>query len=201
MSSSRRLIGYDVREDFDSVAREWTDERKARFLIRGDVMAPLSVDTDVWRSIFDVQPSMERPAWTGYVQDAWSDLDALLAALAPRDGRRIVEGHVAVLELVERGCTEPELVRWHERVLRVSPPTDGLSLDFLGYDVADWFLLSGLMNCALDQSLPSLWIARLNGYHLFETSEDADDFRRLVNRLVPEHAPFFVYGLSLVRPS
>ena len=43
------------------------------------------------------------------------------------------------------------------------------------------------------------WGPRLNEHHLFKNAESAFAFRLVTNRRVPEHAPFFVYGLWLIR--
>lgn len=70
--------------------------------------------------------------------------------------------------------------------------------EFLGYDVGDAGLLSGLMNCGYDEEAAELrerFARHLNHHHLFYDRERALHFARLTNERVPEHAPFFVYGL------
>ena len=73
---------------------------------------------------------------------------------------------------------------------------------FLGFDVSDGSLLSGLSNCGYypDElsTLRPQWQSRLNAWHLFEAREDAFEFRSLADKRVTEHAPFFVFGLYLV---
>jgi len=69
----------------------------------------------------------------------------------------------------------------------------------LGYDVADAGLLSGLTNCgytaAEKDALVEDWAAHLNDLHLFGTARAAHRFAEHADRRVPEHAPFYVYGL------
>jgi hypothetical protein len=73
----------------------------------------------------------------------------------------------------------------------------------LGFDVGGAGLLSGLMNCGYeDAERPALveeWAPRLNEHHLFTDAESAFAFRLETNRRVVEDAPFFVYGLWVVK--
>jgi hypothetical protein len=71
--------------------------------------------------------------------------------------------------------------------------------DLLGYDVADYGLLGGLTNCGyvLEEaaSLAPVWAPFLNEWHLFDNPEHATAFAAVTETRVPEHAPFFVYGI------
>ena len=61
---------------------------------------------------------------------------------------------------------------------------------------------SGLSNCGYTDagaaSLRSQWAGLLNEHHLLGDLEKAFEFRDLSERRVPEHTPFFVFGLWLV---
>jgi hypothetical protein len=85
----------------------------------------------------------------------------------------------------------------------MTPEGRSPSWPFLGFDVGSGGLLSGLMNCGYEDdertAMTELWGPRLNEHHLFEDAESAFVFRHVTNRRVPEHAPFFVYGLWLIR--
>lgn len=77
------------------------------------------------------------------------------------------------------------------------------SHSFLGYDVADAGLTSGLMNCGYTDDATQLrehWARHLNRCHLFSDRARALHFLRITSERVPEHAPFFVYGLYLLNP-
>lgn len=77
------------------------------------------------------------------------------------------------------------------------------SPSFLGYDVADSFLTSGLMNCGYANEAAELrerWARHLNLHHLFSERARALHFCRITNERIPEHAPFFVYGLYRLNP-
>ncbi|MCC6953741.1 MAG: hypothetical protein IT290_06460 [Deltaproteobacteria bacterium] len=70
---------------------------------------------------------------------------------------------------------------------------------FLGYDVADEWLLSGLSNCGLgrDQSADtkSQYNAEMNSLGLFASAHAAERFAHFLDARVTEHAPFSVYGI------
>jgi hypothetical protein len=79
-------------------------------------------------------------------------------------------------------------------------PSDLNKYTFLGFDISDWGLISGLSNCGLDpdETLTGYrhqWGPRLNRHHLFDNYNDAHRFTGFSDRRVPEHAPFFVFGL------
>jgi len=69
----------------------------------------------------------------------------------------------------------------------------------LGYDIADDVFLSGLSNCGYTDeektALRSTWASRLNRFHLFDQADVAFEFKTLTEARVPEHAPFFVFGI------
>jgi hypothetical protein len=69
----------------------------------------------------------------------------------------------------------------------------------LGYDVADYDLLGGLTNCGYTPgeaaSLAPVWAPLLNEWHLFGKPEDATAYAAVTAGRVPEHAPFFGYGI------
>ena len=71
--------------------------------------------------------------------------------------------------------------------------------DLLGYDVADDDLLGGLANCGYTPgeaaSLAPVWAPLLNEWHLFGNPGDAVAYAAVTARRVPEHAPFFGYGI------
>jgi hypothetical protein len=70
---------------------------------------------------------------------------------------------------------------------------------FLGYDVADESLISGLSNCrySVDElnALRADCAGKLNHVGLFGTLEAADLFRTITDSRVPEHAPFWIFAL------
>jgi hypothetical protein len=73
------------------------------------------------------------------------------------------------------------------------------SWHFLGYDVADQWLVSGLSNCGYIEDEREewrlKWSRRINNLHLLLDVDDAHEFAQATNQRVAEHAPFYVYGL------
>ncbi len=77
-------------------------------------------------------------------------------------------------------------------------------LTLLGYDVADGGKLSGLANCGYESPERDIaraeYSAKLNEHHLFRALDEALVFRTYTEERVPEHAPFFVYGVYAKGP-
>jgi len=186
----------------------WRDGRAACALLRTDgVIKPLSVDAAVWGSAFDAIPGAAFPAWIGGHIDLWDDLAELTGYLASAAATgRVPRPYwvVAFTVVEELGVREyldahpPETALLH--VGEARPPAVDPAWEFLGYDVADAGRLSGLSNCLYagdeeDAPLVAAFRDRVNAYHLFAALGDADAFRLASDRRVPEHAPFFVFGL------
>src|SRR5436305_3186339 len=200
MSAQDLLLGYDAREDWISFESSWSTERRQLFLLRQDVEKPLSVDSDVWPSVFELLPDLRRPDWTGYVQDLWDNFQALVETLKSTVPTESVNLRFIAIELIASLCSDAELTEWRDRVKEVIPPRlDQLPRKLAGYDVADFFLLSGLTNCEVPaRPDPSRWAPLLNRHHLFLDPASAFEFKTEVDARVPEHAPFFVFSLWLI---
>lgn len=185
------LYGYDVRVSMAAADAEWTDERRAQYLLRLDVARPLSVDRMVWRTALS-SGSMFQDAG-GY----WNELDTLHQACADAgmDKSSGVLVALAVLELPE--CAP--LPFWPGMPADIDP-----AWPVLGWDVADSGLISALSNCGYvtereDVDATRLRFAsRLNGHGLFGHVDDALTFRHVSDARVPEHAPFLVHQMRLV---
>jgi hypothetical protein len=48
-------------------------------------------------------------------------------------------------------------------------------------------------------SLAPVWAPRLNQWHLFDDPDDAEAYATITEQRVPEHAPFFAYGIYQLR--
>ena len=209
-----RILGFDVRALSAEWAREWPSERRGEYLLRGVDRQPRSVDRMVWpcppekdRGISD-EAEEAYPNWIG-LSDYWEDLAELRRWMKGR-----VQGAPAIIAVTlvfsaldeealsawNRIAYDPERGTWLNFWKHHRPEPDAPSSDwtFLGYDVADLFSLSGLMNCgysAEDRVSMGEFGPLLNEWHLFDCVEDAQRFRMRTNERVQEHAPFFVYGL------
>ena len=179
----------------------WDAQRRAMYLLREDIRIPLSVDTSVWpesrdntllSSLFADFSTTPNSAPNGLALYALKSFAVLSHPASVKDPFLIgvsVVGEVA-RELQDQHCIKSFL-----------PITELVSNNWicLGYDVADYWLLSGLFNCGYDAagkpSLSQRFGANLNEYGLFASANTAWSFGFDCNARVPEHAPFAVYGI------
>jgi hypothetical protein len=157
----------------------------------------LSVDQKVWKAQC-LQPD-DPNKWRG-VLNHWSSLEDLRNATEASNPEiskstwliattivwNVLPSEVQDFWLAE--CIEPTMPS--------SLPQDSI---FLGYDVADRWLLSGLSNCGYASNelakWRNAWSDKVGDTHLFPDMSDAIEFKARTNKRVPEHAPFFVYGI------
>lgn len=204
-----RILGFDAREAWMQPpaslgdAGNWGTERKENWLLRSDVARPLSTDCMVWPSVFDVDDRLIRPEWVGLVQDMWNSLAALGECLDEQWKSGWKPCRIIAVTLDMRTCTDGEMQQWQDVLDPTSPSELDQTWEFLGYDVADRWLLSGLSNCT--DSGESDFVAlrarfgpKLNPNHLLSKKEDALEFKSVSNDRVPDHAPFYLYKLWLI---
>jgi hypothetical protein len=201
-----RVIGFAAREMSLDPARLWDSERRCRYLLRADVRRPLSTDTLVWQGVWEAHGKSDLPVLGTGVQDMWTNLIGLLDCLAsawPTDHRPAC-WVVAITLLSRLGEVIHQEGRSTDVWPRVTPAHVDPSWLLLGHDVADEGLLSGLSNCGYGPGdfdlgrARTYWIRRLNAFHLFNDRSVAYEFKEFSDARVPEHSPFFVYGLRLV---
>lgn len=179
-----RYLQYDLRELWLDMADVWPQERRDLYLLRKDVERPLTVDYTAWNEVrnFISHPCLEDHAYP------WFDLSELVECaenLAPQ-----LPGPAALIQIERIDPSEP---------LRIAPPPS-----LLGYDVADQWALSGLINCGYtpeDRTRFEMdrFIPHLNSHHLFDDPRVAFEFVEVSNKRVEEHQPFYVYMLTLVK--
>ena len=84
----------------------------------------------------------------------------------------------------------------------ISPKKVGDGWKLIGYDVADYYLGSGIVGTygafAFTTEQESLWAGRLNRYHLFDDVKHAVEFAAKASEVIEEHAPFFVFGIHSI---
>lgn len=199
METQEKLLGFDIREMWLCMS-DWPQSRQDLHLIKHNIEKPLSVDTMVWQSVFDLNPAPTFPDFRGPVQFLWEDIVQMrqhfnsISSVSQPSWTIAVTVYFDLLTLDERRA-------WGTLYLASFNSID-YSAKFLGYDVADRFLQSGLMNTGYDESyrtrLAQNWGEHLNKYHLFTDYALANRFRQFINPIVPAHAPFFVHGLYLI---
>lgn len=221
-SPSILILGFDAREGLPDAPTEgaaaWDLQRRQTYLFRIDAPRPLSVDTMVWPSIFEAG-LVPRPPFVGFYQNYWKSLGALRSQLDSAHTLRLPALTIIALDLQLSLCTTSEQAEWH-RLLSGFDPTLGPdsrgapetaepaapegSWRFLGFDIADRWGVSALSNCGLDPSFDDVdglrkrWSPQLDDHHLFHDRVEALEYKHMSDRRVPEHAPFFVYGLWLI---
>ena len=167
------VLGYDVR----ARPTPWPLERRRNYLL-GDVAEPLSVDMGVW-------PSSRGAALHGDIETDFSLAKKLFE-------EKVEEGVWLIAITLQKELYRKEFSDWGMDEVDVS-------WKFLGYDIADQAMLSGLSNCMYNEKeiniLEPVWFPCLNGHHLFNDIACAVKFRTLTELRVPEHSPFAVYGL------
>jgi hypothetical protein len=201
-----RMVGYDAREYWVNFEERWPEPVRQSYLYRLDVLKPLSVDTLVWPTIFEAEGRAAPTGFNGF-KDFWADFFELQAAVTRAYQEKPMRAWrmVAATLLLGAYCKDDD-VPWSSRMPPANPAERGTNWEFVGYDVADQWMLSGLSNCgflpgAADvQVLRAEWGPRLNKFHLFRTFDDAVRFKHFSDRRLPDdHAPFFVYGLWIVK--
>jgi hypothetical protein len=176
-------IGFDLRSIVSDPS--WTEDRSTRHLIRRDVPSVRSVDSLVWER----PPGLPPPP---VPEGLWPNPSDLFAAAGALDRAGVVAVRITAFE--EDGPTTESLDPTGPAVERY---------DLLGYDVADYWQLSGLTNCGYSPeeaaSLAPVWALLLNEWHLFDNPDDAAAYADVTDKRVPEHAPFYAYGLYQLR--
>ena len=119
-------IGFDLRSVVSDPS--WTVDRRTRYLLRPDVPSVRSVDTLVWER----PPGLPRPP---VPEGLWPNLSDLFAAAGALDRADVVAVRITAFPEEEEDGPTPQIEPAVERY------------DLLGYDVADYWQLSGLTNC------------------------------------------------------
>ena len=176
-------IGYYLRSIVPDLS--WTVDRRTSYLLRRDVPSIRSVDTWVWER----PPGLPRPP---VPEGLWPSLSDLFAAAGALDRTGVVAVRITAF---------PEDEPTPESLDPIEPAVE--RYDLLGYDVADYDLLGGLTDCGYTPeeaaSLAPVWAPRLNQWHLFDNPEDATAYADVTEKRVPEHAPFYAYGIYQLR--
>lgn len=204
--NASRLLGFDARDtDQDCVRERLPSAVRQQFLLRPEIECPLSIDPRIWPTRFLYYPEV----WDaiGRQRPRLIDVDpdcngGLWLRFEPMKRRLSEHSRSAVLIAVELFAPAETTVGEFPSSLiysRPDPSTRPAGSVLLGYDVADAGFCSGLSNCGYtDEEVGALrpeWAQRINDYGLLRTPEDAFAFKEISNRRVPEHAPFWVFGL------
>lgn len=217
------VVGFDVREMWLNVASQWTQAKKDALLLRHDILKPLSVDKYVWYSVFSElrQPQLwnsilRQPKYSGSEYDnifmesrklsapdnyrprgVWRNLTSLREYLQKSWGDIWKPSFlVAIVEIISDQIEKDEK---YEGPDSISPDVIDKQWQLLGYDVADYELITGLFNGAMEPNeaikLRHEWKDHLNEYHLFVEPQKAFEYIAVANLKYPSHVPYYVYAL------
>ncbi|MHB0992510.1 MAG: hypothetical protein ACYC3O_13210 [Burkholderiales bacterium] len=199
------VLGFQLRLA-PQAQQSWNLKRRTTYLLRENIRFPLSVDTAVWSEAddwnllpiifadFNSQPNSAPNGLGLYSLRSLETLDQQPELDKPVLISISVIGNV-VHELQHRHCIQNLL-----------PIATLVSRGWvcLGYDVADWWLLSGLSNCGYaveeKKSLSNQFAGDINEYGLFVSGNTAQAFCADCNLRIPEHAPFAIYGIWISAP-
>lgn len=197
------LIGFQLRIALNHIM-QFDNSRRAYYLLREDIVRPLSVDETVWSGCED--SILLSQLFSDYSPKQYASPNglgvyckvspAVLTRLSTYDGAFLI-GITVVNDTSDRAN---ELIAKH--YINMALSIDQLitaGWKCLGYDIANYWLLSGLMNCGYEKTekspLVQSYAGGLNKYGLFKNADDAQRFRIDCDSRVPEHSPFVVYGI------
>ncbi len=223
---SNEIVGFDAREMWLDVHQQWTQDRKAKFLIRQDVSKPLSVDSYIWYAVFSevkephLWASIARDA--KYIGETWNRVFSESRKVSKPDNafqpRRVWRNLAQLKSYLNQKWGDLWKACWLISVVEVfeddgdigdqesfdpiTPQQVDSTWQLLGYDVADYELFTGLFEGEIDpneaQNLRTEWANYLNEYHLFIEPQKAFEYINVANKRYPSHMPYGVYALYLV---
>lgn len=216
------IVGFDARRIILKENEKWTDERKRLYLIEEKSTRVFSVDENVWPTfvkhrldqfILDMPPEKREkmfpnldvdqseplaPEWIGFNAPFWENLHDLKRYLDLVNPTEEIWVTAATIFLTEEMM--PTRKDYPPYIEPTNPPNLDSPWIMLGYDIADPFRCSGLSNCGyrdcdFKQYSREYWAKKLNENHLFSEFDSALAFSKFSDKRIPEHAPFYVYGL------
>jgi len=217
VSVNQILIRFDVRLHKDDYPPDfWNESHRDQFLLSPEIEWPLSCDPLVWPSVFfskifrnevtgacgsiEVDPDVDDGNY-------WLNLEQMKTHYEthklPGTKGVLVAFHLFTEKIPDDGVILYSVSNGIQCGIIVNPTTPKLcpeGSEFFGYDVADAAWISGLSNCGYSSDekrvLRKQWGSRLNSLGLLDTLDDALEFRRLSDKRVAEHAPFWIYGIT-----
>ena len=184
MELNEYIVDFDAREMDEDFRATWPQPDLDTFLLKTDIAKPLSVDRAIWKSV------LQGKADIIYAQTTWPNLRRLkdLLVMITRDYWIIA---------ISQFLSDRDLA-----IAELTPSTRDPAWRFLGYDVADITLLSGLMDMGYSKheraAALQQYASALNRYHLFAELGAALHFASWADKRDAGHGPFIVCGLYLI---
>jgi hypothetical protein len=189
-------LGYEVRDWSAASIEKWSSGRRAVYLVSERVDRVLSVDCRVWPRWGMVAPGVDenRLAGAGALMSNPVEAERLFdQAIAVGSGGLVLVGFSVEID--------PGSVFKTFGVQAALAPPEHLVPRLLGFDVADAALLSGLSNSGYAPGEMGEWASQVNSSHLLPGVREAAHFRAFTETRVPEHSPFYVFGIWLLKSS
>ncbi len=217
------VVGFDAREMWLDIDSQWTQDKKTSFLLRQNISKPLSVDSYIWYSVFS--ELLEPHLWHSiamqamYSEPDWNDIfsESRKISVPPRfyRPRRVWRNLASLRDHLHQSwgsgwkpCYLVAVVEVVKNEIDIEDEVDSEPIfpnivdeewRLLGYDVADYELISGLFEGQMEPDtalkLRNEWQNYLNEYHLFTEPQKAFDYIRIADRKYPSHMPYYVYAL------
>ena len=220
---NHEVVGFDIRlcaEDY--VDKRWDKKNRDLLLLKPEITWPLSVDEWIWPSVFILSQKEALQARVGYFPEylpfqgvikadptnfrhqitaLWTNFEEMKICYFENAKKKEKLPQQAIPIAVELITNEPftSYEYWHGALfpsLNIQIPANWV---FLGYDIADDGFESGLYSRGYEQNekrlLQKTWITRFNEYGLIKDFKDVTEFKELTDKRIPEHAPFYIFGL------
>lgn len=223
------IVGYDVREMWLDPESQWTQDtevlrqKKDEGLLKWSGLKPYSVDRHIWHSVFSelnearLWSTVSRlkeycgAEWDWFFSEdrklvlpehgghrgVWPNLESMIDYIQAHWGASWKPCYlVAIVELIAGDSGSGTPAQGPEAVSSESISDDWV---LLGYDVADYDLISGIYEGVMDNELAhrlrAVWAPRLNEHHLFPDPQTAFDYIPDANIKCPSHKPYSAYAL------
>ena len=199
------ILGFQARQTRHDLEKQWSLDRRQKFLLDPDIEMPLSADKEVWPVV--QLAGMGDQLFSDYVFGEHESpnclglfrLRALVGAHSPTLPIKANLMGVAAKNDIADFLAEKHYIAKHPM-----KSWNELGARFVGFDVCDHTLLSGLMNCAVNDAthdkLAALFSGSINPHGLFDDLEIAEQFANTIDDLIPEHAPFIPIAILAIGP-
>lgn len=198
------LLGFQLKIELMKI-KQWELDRKREYLLREDIKKPLSVDKVVWPESDDKK--MYSILFSDYCDGEYCAPNGLnIYSIKKQESLNrtsFYDGSILVgIAVVNDTKNRSQELKNKHSILDIPYLLNDLleaGWSRLGYDVADYWLYSGLMNCSYSAkdkvNLAKRFANALNEYGLFNAVETAQEFCTDCETRIKEHAPFSIYGI------
>ena len=198
---THEVLGFDFRVRPESQGTRWTKERRETYLLRADIQFPVSADRTVWPECTTRLQKSQTAEMEAQSNGPLNGLDLFTENKGPDSLAAYRHDSAVLIALTSDKTTVAHLRQMHS----VGPSSFAVAeledsgWSFWGYDVADAWMTSGLMNCGFASDEKAGYVERystgLNGWGLFDDIKISNVYSDETNARVSEHAPFYVFGI------